>query len=134
MTPEENIKFYNFKIEKKLKRLRENLKRFEDKKIHRFTSLILANENYEETLDQSEATNTLILNSRKGSTFTNSVDGDKETIFKEGIDKLYREYTATPITFTDIRGKIRYVNQGDTHYLVFVKPVKYNNYTPYKEK
>ena len=62
------------------------------------------------------------------------MDGDKETIFKEGIDKLYREYTATPITFTDIRGKIRYVNLDDTHYLVFVKPVKYDNYTPYKEK
>ena len=134
MTPEENIKFYNFKIEKSLKRLRENLERFEDKNIHTFTSLILANENYEETLDQSEAINTLILNSLKEFIFTNSVDGDKETIFKEGIDKLYREYTVTPITFTDIRGKIRYVNQDDTHYIVFVKPVKYNNYTPYKEK
>ena len=99
-----------------------------------FTSLILANENYEETLDQPEAINTLILNSRKEFTFTNSVDGDKETFFKEGIDKLYREYTVTQITFTDIRGKIRCVNQDDTHYIVFVKPVKYNNYTPYKKK
>ena len=134
MTPEENKKDYNFKTEKNLKRLRENLKRFEDKNIDTFTSLILANENYEETLDQSEAINTSILNSRKEFAFTNSVDGDKETIFKDGIDKLYREYTATPITFTDIRGKIRCVKQDDTHYLVFVKPVKYNNYTPYKEK
>ena len=32
MTPEEIIEFYNFKTEKNLKRLRENLKRFEDKK------------------------------------------------------------------------------------------------------
>ena len=55
MTPEENIEFYNFKTEKKLKRLRENLKTFEDKNIHTFTSLILASENYEETLDQSES-------------------------------------------------------------------------------
>ena len=95
-----------------------------------FTSLILASENYEETLDQSEATNTF---SCKEFTFTNSVDGDKETIFKEEIAKLCQEYTDTPITFTDSRGKIRYVNQDDTHYLVFVKPVKYDNYTPYRE-
>ena len=128
MTPKENIEFYNFKTEKKLKRLRENLKRFEDKNIH--TSLILASENYEETLEQSEAINTLILNSCKEFRFTNSVHGDKETIFKEGIAKLCREYTDTPIRFTDSEGKIRYVNQDDTHYLVFVKPVKYDNYTP----
>ena len=129
MTPEEIIEFYNLKTEKKLKRLRENLKRFEDKNIHMFTSLILASENYEETLDQSESINTLILNSRKEFTFTNSVNGDKETIFKEGIAKLCREYTDT-----DIRGLLRYINQDDTCYLVFVKPVRYNNYTPYKEK
>ena len=134
MTPEEIIEFYNFKTEKKLKRLRENLKRFEDKNIHMFTSLILASENYEETLDQSESINTLILNSRKEFTLTNSVNGDKETIFKEGIAKLCREYTDTPITFIDSKGQIRYINQDDTHYLVFVKPVRYNNYTPYKEK
>ena len=99
-----------------------------------FASLILASENYEETFDQSESINTLILNSRKEFTFTNSVNGDKETIFKEGIVKLCREYTDTPITFTDSKGQIRYINQDDTHYLVFVKPVRYNNYTPYKEK
>ena len=134
MTPEEIIESYNFKTEKNLKRLRENLKRFDDKNIHMFTSLILASENYEETLDQSESINTLILNSRKEFTFTNSVHGDKETIFKEGIAKLCREYTDTPITFTDSRGQVRYINQDDTYYLVFVKPVRYNNYTPYKEK
>ena len=128
MMSEENKEFYNFKTEKNLRRLRENLKRFDDKNIHMFTSLILASENY-----QSEATNTLILNSCKEFTFTNSVDGDKETIFKEGIAKLCQEYTDTPITFTDSRGKIRYVNQDDTHYLVFVKPVKYDNYTLYRE-
>ena len=133
MMSEENKEFYNFKTEKQLKRLRENLKRFDDKNIHTFTSLILASENYEETLDQSQATNTLILNSCKEFTFTNSVDGDKETIFKEGIAKLCQEYTDTPITFTDTRGKIRYVNQDDTRYLVFVKPLKYDNYTPYRE-
>ena len=55
MTPEEIIEFYNFKTEKNLKRLRENIKRFEHENIHMFTSLILASENYEETLDQSEA-------------------------------------------------------------------------------
>ena len=43
-----------------------------------FTSLILNSENYEETLDQSEAINTLILNPRKEFTFTNSVNGDKK--------------------------------------------------------
>ena len=134
MTPEEIIEFYNFKTEKNLERLRENLKRFDDKNIHMFTSLILASENYEETLDQSESINTLILNSRKEFTFTNSVNGDKETIFKEGIAKLCREYTDTPIRFIDSKGQIRYINQDDTHYLVFVKPVRYNNYTPYKEK
>ena len=130
MTPEENIEFYNFKTETNLKWLKENLKRFEDKNIHTFTSLMLASENYEETLDQSEAINTLILNLCKEFTFTNSVYGDKETIFKEGIAKLCREYTDTSITFTDSERKIRYVNQDDTHYLVFVKPVKYDNYTP----
>ena len=62
---EENTEFYNFKTEKNFKWLRENLKRFDDKNIHTFTSLILASENYEETLDQSEATNTLSLNSCK---------------------------------------------------------------------
>ena len=134
MTPEERIEFYNFKTEKNLKQLRENFKRFEDKNIHMFASLILTSENYEETLDQSESINTFILNSRKEFTFTNSVHGDKETIFKEGIAKLCREYTDTPITFTDSRGQVRYINQDDTYYLVFVKPVRYNNYTPYKEK
>ena len=134
MTPEEIIEFYYFKTEKNLKRLRENLKRFEDKNIHMFASLILASENYEETLHQSESINTLILNSRKEFTFTNSVNGDKETIFKEGIAKLCREYTDTPITFIDSKGQIRYIKQNDTYYLVFVKPVRYNNYTPYKEK
>ena len=99
-----------------------------------FISLILASENYEETLDQSESINTLILNSRKEFTFTNSVHGEKETIFKEGIAKHCREYTDTLITFTDSRVQVRYINQDDTYYLVFVKPVRYNNYTPYKEK
>ena len=84
MTPEENIEFYNFKTEKNLKRLRENLKRFEDKNIHTFTSLILASENYEKTLDQSESINTLILNSRKEFTFTNSVHEDKVLFLKKG--------------------------------------------------
>ena len=129
MTPEEIIEFYNFKTEKNLKRLRENLKRFEDKNIHMFASLILASENYEETLNQSESINTLILNSCKEFTFTNSVNGDKETIFEEGIAKLCREYTDTYI-----RGLLKYINQDDTYYLVFVKPVRYNNYKPYKEK
>ena len=128
MTPEEIIEFYNFKTEKHLKQRRENLKRFEDKNIHMFASLILASENYEETLDQSESINTLILNSRKEFTFTNSVNGDKETIFEEGIAKLCREYTDTYI-----RGLLRYLNQDDTYYLVFVKPVWYNNYKPYNK-
>ena len=127
MMSKENKDFYNFKTEKNLKRLRENLKRFDDKNIHMFTSLILASENYEETLDQSEATNTLILNPLTEFTFTNSVDGDKETIFEKGIAKLCQEYTDTPITFTDSRGKIRYITQHDTHYLVLVKPAKYDN-------
>ena len=95
MTPEEIIEFYNFKTEKNLKRLRENLKRFEDKNLHIFASLILASENYEETLDQSESINTLILYSCKEFTFTNSVNGDKGTILQEGIVKLCREYTDT---------------------------------------
>ena len=51
MTPEEIIEFYNFKTEENLKRIRGNLKRFEDKNIHMFASLILDSEKYEETLD-----------------------------------------------------------------------------------
>ena len=124
-TPEDIIEFYNFKTENNLKRLRENVKRFEHTNIRMFTFLILDNENYEETLDQSEATNTLILNSRNEVTFTNSVDGDKETIFIEGIAKLCREYTGHSHF-----GGTRYFKQDDVHYLVFVKPVKYGNYTP----
>ena len=127
MTPEEIIQFYNFKTKKKLKRLRENIKIFEHENIHMFTSLILASENYEETLDQSEAINTLISNSRKEFTFTNSVDGDKETIFKEEIAKLCREYTSHSHF-----GRTRYFKQDDVYYLVFVKPVKYANCTPQK--
>ena len=46
-----------------------------------FGSLILNSENYEETLEQSEAINTLILNSCKEFTFTNSVNGDKKKLF-----------------------------------------------------
>ena len=92
-----------------------------------FASLILASENYEETLDQSEAINTLILNSCKEFTFTNSVNGDKKTILEEGIVKLCREYTDTYIS-----GLLKYINQNDTHYLVFVKPVRLNK--PYKGK
>ena len=127
MTPGEIIEFYNFKTEENLKRIGENLKRFEDKNIHMFASLILDSENYEETLDQSEAIYTLILNSCKEFTFTNSVNGDKKTIFEEGIAKLCREYTDTYI-----RGLFKYIYQDDTYYLVFVKPVKLNK--PYKGK
>ena len=127
MTPEEIIEFYNFKTEENLKRLRGNLKRFEDKNIHMFASLILDSENYEKTLDQSEAINTLILNSRKEFTFTNSVNGNKETIYEEGVAKLCREYTNTYIG-----GLLKYINQDDTYYLIFVKPVRLNK--PYKGK
>ena len=94
-----------------------------------FASLILDSENYEETLEQSEAINTLILNSCKEFTFTNSVNGDKKTILEEGIVELCREYTNNYIS-----GLLIYINKVDTYYLVFVKPVRYNNYTPYKEK
>ena len=127
MTPEEIIEFYNFKTEENLKRIRENLKRFEDKNIHMFASLILDSENYEETLDQSEAINNSILNSRKQFTFTNSVNGDKGTILEEGIAKLCREYT-----YTYIGELLKYLNEDDTHYLVFVKPVRLHK--PYKGK
>ena len=127
MTSEEIIEFYNFKTEENLKRIRENLKRFEDKNIHMFASLILNSENYEETLDHSEAINTLILNSRKEFTFTNSVNGDKGTILEDGIVKLCREYTDTYI-----EGLLKYLNEDDTYYLVFVKPVRLNK--PYKGK
>ena len=129
MTSEEIIEFYNFKTEDNLKRIRENLKRFEDKNIYMFASLILNSENYEETLDQSEAINTLILNPREGFTFTNSVNGDKKAIFEEGIVKLCQEYTDT---YNE--GLLKYLNEDDTYYLVFVKPVRYNNYTPYMGK
>ena len=127
MTSEEIIEFYNFKTEENLKRIRGNLKRFEDKSIHMFASLILDNENYEETLDQSESINALILNSRKEFTFTNSVNGDKGTILEEGIAKLCREYTNTYIG-----GLLKCLNEDDTYYLVFVKPVRLNK--PYKGK
>ena len=98
-----------------------------------FTSLILDSENYQETLNQSEAINALIINSRKEFTFTNSVDHDKESIFKRGISELCQEYTDGLNFFwiTD-NGEIRYFNQDDVHYLVFVKPIKYANYTPQK--
>ena len=111
MTPEEIIEFYNFKTKENLKRLRAKLMRFEDKNIHMFASLILASENYEETLNQSEAINALNLNSRKEFTFTNSVNGDKGNILEEGIVKLCREYTDTYI-----RGLFKYINQDDTYY------------------
>ena len=127
MTPEEIIQFYNFKTEENLKRIRENLKMFEDKNIHMFASLILNGENYEETLVHSEAINTLILNSCKEFTFTNSVNGDKGTILEKGIVKLCREYTDTYI-----EGLLKYLNEDDTCYLVFVKPVRLNK--PYKGK
>ena len=44
-TLEERIEFYNLKTDENLKRLRENLKRFEYKNIHMFASLILNSEN-----------------------------------------------------------------------------------------
>ena len=108
-TSEERIEFCNFKTEKYLKRLRENLKKFEDKNIHMFASLILNSENYEETLDQSEAINTLILNPHKEFTFTNSVNGDKKTILEEGIVKLCQEYTND---YCD--GLFKYLNEDNT--------------------
>ena len=129
-TPKEIIKLDNIKTESKLRRLRENLKRFDDTNIHLFTSLILDSENYQETLDQSEATNTLIINSRNE--FTNSLEHDKETIFKQGIAKLCQEYTNNPIFWTTTDGGIRYFNQDDIHYLAFVKPIWNSNYTPLK--
>ena len=98
-----------------------------------FTSLILDSENYREILNQSEATNALIINSRKEFTFTNSVDHDKETIFKRGISKLCQEYTdGLILSWITNDGGIRCFNQDDVHYLVFVKPIKYANYTPQK--
>ena len=118
MTSEEITEFYNFKTEENLKRIRGNLKRFEDKNIHMFASLILDSD-YEETLDQSESINALILNSSKEFTFTNSVNGNKGTILEEGIAKLCREYTNTYIG-----GLLKYLNEDDTYYLVFVKPVR----------
>ena len=53
----------------------------------------------------------------------------KKTILEEGIVKLCREYTNNYIS-----GLLKYISKVDTSYLVFVKPVRYNNYTPYKEK
>ena len=80
-----------------------------------FTSLSQDNENYEITLDQLEATNTLIINSCTQFTFINSVDGDKETLFEKGIKKLCEKYTDNPIPFTDSMGKTRYINQYGVH-------------------
>ena len=91
-----------------------------------FASLILDNENYEETLDQSEAINTLILNSRKKFTFTNSVDGDKETILQVGKAKICRKY---PIH--SHFGGTTYFKEEDVYYLVFVNPVKCVNFKPH---
>ena len=71
------------------------------------------------------STNTLIINSHKEFTFTNSVDHDKETISKLGISKICQEYTG----HTHFGGT-RYFKQDGVHYLVFVKPAKYANYTP----
>ena len=51
----------------------------------------------------------------------------KKTILEEGIVKLCREYTDTYIS-----GLLKYINQNDTHYLVFVKPVRLSK--PYKGK
>ena len=51
----------------------------------------------------------------------------KKTILEEGIVKLCREYTDNYIS-----GLLKYINQNDTHYLVFVKPVRLNK--PYKGK
>ena len=127
MPSEEIIEFYNFKTEEILKRIRGNLKRFDNKNVHMFASLILDSENYEETLDQSESINALILNSCKEFTFTNSVNGDKGTILEEGVAKLCRGYTNTYIG-----GLLKYLNEDDTYYLVFVKPVRLNK--PYKGK
>ena len=80
MTREEIIKYYNFKTENMLKRLRKNIKRFEHENIYSFVSLILASENYYSTNDQSEATYILIINSNKEFIFPNSVDGDEEPV------------------------------------------------------
>ena len=51
----------------------------------------------------------------------------KKTILEEGIVKLCREYTNNYIS-----GLLKYINENDTHYLVFVKPVRLNK--PYKGK
>ena len=51
----------------------------------------------------------------------------KKPIFKEGIAKLCREYTDTYISRL-----FKYLNEDDTYYLVFVKPVRLNK--PYKGK
>ena len=97
-------------------------------KTHFFTSIILDSENYQETLNQSEATNALIISSRKEFTFTNYLDDDQRTILNRGIAKLYNEYINYVPFYVDYTGGIRDLLQGETHYLVYVKPVKYNKY------
>ena len=46
----------------------------------------------------------------------------KKTILEEGIVKLCQENTDNYIS-----GLLKYINQNDTHYLVFVKPVSKKN-------
>ena len=135
-TPEEIIKLDNFKTESKLKRLRRNLERFrDDADLNLFTTLILDIENYQETLYPPKATNALIINSRKEFTFTNTLDYDKKRLFNRGIAKLYMEYAEdednNPFYITE-NVEFRFLIQDEVHYLVFVKPRRYNNYTHYK--
>ena len=96
--------------------------------LNEFIDLVLSCFNYQLTDCHASPTNTLIINSRKEFTFTNSVDNDKETFSKLGISKICQEYTDHSHF-----GGTRYFKQDDVHYyLVFVKPVKYANYTPQK--
>ena len=118
---------YNYITKAKLNRIRERIERFRYMELNEFIDLALSCLNYQLTDCHASPTNTLIINSRKEFTFTKSVDHDKETISKLGISKICQEYTDHSHF-----GGTRYLKQDGVHYLVFVEPIRYTNYTPQK--
>ena len=128
---------YNYITKAELNRIRERIERFRYMELNEFIDLVLSCFNYQIKDYQAASTNTSIINSSNQFTFCYDFPYEKEkTIRSRGINKLYTEYYDEPYEVRIIPDceSILIIAQDEVNAMFFVKPKKYNNYTPYKVK
>ena len=126
---------HNYITKAKLNRIRDRIERFRYMKLTEFIDLVLSCFNYQITDHQPSSTNILIINSSNQFTFCNNSPYEEEkSIRSRGIHKLYTEYYDEPYEVRIIPDceSILVVAQDKINAMFFVKPRKYNYYTPYK--